>query len=275
MDAYNKVWVVPDQALVYEHEHGAFVGGCHLKVMLEQDYQAARAAAQDQAVPATTGVSAQAAQAIRDFIIPAVEREVNHGRNFARLRQVFYSMILATWYKQRLAGGLLGQIYVNQNKVRGVDLLDPETRRRIHDQYVESFKKGVYNYIREDQDPATGSVIPRKYFSGGVMAVQDLDRRPIAAMSPDEYRQKVSSPVSNRGHRLTVTVGLDRPAEEAPLDLAAVSSPMGEGTGRLELTKQQALAFLLGLGDMKSFGSRNTARGSVVDDLGAYLSVAI
>ena len=33
--------------------------------------------------------------------------------------------------------------------------------------YLEAFKKGVYDYIKEDYDPATQEIIPRKYFSGG------------------------------------------------------------------------------------------------------------
>ncbi|MEI7999580.1 MAG: hypothetical protein WCH62_08780, partial [Candidatus Omnitrophota bacterium] len=35
-------------------------------------------------------------------------------------------------------------------------------------QYLKAFKKGVYNYIKEDVDPQTQGIIPRKYFSGGL-----------------------------------------------------------------------------------------------------------
>lgn len=63
---------------------------------------------------------------------------------------------------------LLGKIYVDQNKVAGVDVQDKDVTRKIYNQYLEAFKTGVYNYIKEDYDPATNGLIPRKYFSGGV-----------------------------------------------------------------------------------------------------------
>ena len=37
-----------------------------------------------------------------------------------------------------------------------------------------AFKKGVYNYIKEEQDSLTQEIIPRKYFSGGVNFFGDL-----------------------------------------------------------------------------------------------------
>jgi curved DNA-binding protein CbpA len=39
----------------------------------------------------------------------------------------------------------------------------------IYQQYLKAFKKGVYNYIKEEPDPMTNQVMPRKYFSGGVV----------------------------------------------------------------------------------------------------------
>ncbi len=40
MNTFNKVWIVPDKATVYEHENSVFVIDRHLKVMLEEDYVA-------------------------------------------------------------------------------------------------------------------------------------------------------------------------------------------------------------------------------------------
>jgi hypothetical protein len=44
-----------------------------------------------------------------------------------------------------------------------------QDKDRIYQEYLKAFKKGVYNYIKEDPDPTTGQTIPRKYFSGGVV----------------------------------------------------------------------------------------------------------
>ena len=49
----------------------------------------------------------------------------------------------------------------------GVNIDDPKETQRIYQRYLQAFKKGVYNYIKEEQDSLTQQSIPRKYFSGG------------------------------------------------------------------------------------------------------------
>ncbi|MBI5149617.1 MAG: hypothetical protein HZA28_02440 [Candidatus Omnitrophica bacterium] len=177
MNTFNKVWIVPQKAVVYEHGNSAFVIKSHLKVMLEEDYLAREASsvkreAQNDSRDASRDTR-YASEIIKEVIIPAIETEVNEGKTFANLRQIYNSVILAAWYKQKLKVGnarersLLGQIYVDQSKTAGVDLKDKTVNEKIYNQYLEAFKKGVYNYIKEDTDPATQEVIPRKYFSGG------------------------------------------------------------------------------------------------------------
>src|SRR5208283_1942532 len=57
----------------------------------------------------------------------------------------------------------------------GVNIDDPQETRRIYQQYLKSYKKGVYNYIKEDIDLVTQETIPRKYFSGGIVfKISDL-----------------------------------------------------------------------------------------------------
>jgi len=38
MNTFNKIWIAPDKAVVYEHGSSVFVVEAHLKVMLEEDY---------------------------------------------------------------------------------------------------------------------------------------------------------------------------------------------------------------------------------------------
>ncbi len=199
MNTFNKIWIVPENASVYEHEETStvYLVDSHLKVMLEEDYVAAQhnsdasLVARDSkkhsdikratrhAMPAGRQ-ERLATNLIREILIPEIEREVNQGKTFANLRQIYHSVILATWYKRKFAVGnehlpagrqgaqsLLGHVYVDQNKTKGVDTQDKDINQKIYNQYVESFKKGVYDYIKEDYDPATRQIIPRKYFSGG------------------------------------------------------------------------------------------------------------
>ncbi len=180
VNTFNKVWIVPDKAVVYEHELSgparsiaAFVVESHLKVMLAQDYVAQQHNRSPEQVKRIEGKdyddfnSPQVTQVIREVLIPAIEEEVNHGQAFAQLRQIYNSSILAIWYKQNLKDSLLNQVYADKNKIKGIDLADKDIKDKIYHQYLEAFKKGVYNYIKEDTDPITQQIIPRKYFSGG------------------------------------------------------------------------------------------------------------
>ncbi len=189
MNTFNKIWIVPEKAVVFEDEKtsSTYVLESHLKVMLEEDY-----------VDVSNNVGAGLASArnnegggkplpynnsnnistpiIRDILLPEIEREVNEGKTFANLRQIYNSMILATWYKQNLKESLLGKIYMDQNKTKGIDIEDKQITQKIYDQYIASFKKGVYDYIREEYDSNTQEIIPRKYFSGGILgAVMNKD----------------------------------------------------------------------------------------------------
>ena len=80
--------------------------------------------------------------------MPAIEKEVNEGKNFALLRQINNSLILATWYKTALKASLLGKIYVDRAKTDGVDQKDVNDNQKIYEEYLEAFKKGAYNFIK-------------------------------------------------------------------------------------------------------------------------------
>lgn len=168
-NTFNKVWVVPLKAVVYENGSTAYVGETKLRVMLEEDYLTFDKSKTNDKKP-IVGVDPNtiASQVIREIILPELQTEVNEGQNFAPLRQVYNSLILANWYKKRLKDSIIAMIYVDKKKVAGVDIDDKEETQKIFAQYVEAFKKGVYSYIKEDFDPVTEEMIPRKYFSGGM-----------------------------------------------------------------------------------------------------------
>ncbi len=175
VDTFHKVWIVPDKAVVYEEGGNAFVGRRHLKVMLEEDFVALRATSDSSPVTSDsildTSHEPRVTNLIKSIIIPAIEYEVNSGQNFAKLRQIYNSLILSAWYKKRLKNNILSQKFVDQNKIDGVDVENKKIKEKIYGQYLAAFKNGVYNYIKEEYDPKTQQVIPRKYFSGGVSTV--------------------------------------------------------------------------------------------------------
>jgi hypothetical protein len=206
MNTFNKIWIVPEEATIYEHAKGAFVVKSHLKVMLEEDYlllDANKNSTQHGLGNMTKDdleiISGVSSQIVREILIPEIEKEVNAGKTFANLRQVYHSVILASWYKQALLNSLLGQIYVDKSKTDGVDVQDPTINQKIYDQYVEALKKGVFDFIKEDYDPVTQDIIPRKYFSGGVKLNGDF-----AMLPSDSQEARVAAAGIKVGDVVTV-----------------------------------------------------------------------
>jgi hypothetical protein len=178
VDTFNKVWITGDRAKVLERDNTGYVVGMHLKVMLESDYMATLKAnlvgadlvsAHERADIKSAATNDMAKSIIREIVLPAIEKEVNEGANFASLRQIFSSMILAAWYKNALKDALLNQVYADKGKTGGVESDDPAVKEKIYARYLEAYRKGVFNYIKEEADPVTGDTVPRKYFSGGVV----------------------------------------------------------------------------------------------------------
>ncbi|MBF0522556.1 MAG: pantetheine-phosphate adenylyltransferase [Candidatus Omnitrophica bacterium] len=194
MDTFNKVWIVPDKARVYVKGQTIFVVESHLKVMLEEEYLAI--SHQPSAVSQKLKVESRQLKAIlKEIILPAIEQEVNEGKNFALLRQIQNSAILAAWYKKNLKQTLLGQSYVDQKKTNGINSVDKEAVRKVYQQYLDAFKKGACNYIKEDYDPKTQTVVPRKYFSGGIVekVIGVLDQ--VVIVEAEQQLRQIHEPV--------------------------------------------------------------------------------
>ncbi len=188
-NAFNKVWIVPQYARVAVDGDTVYVVDGHLKVMLEEDYlklegNSAEQAGDDEILKPISKTL------IRDILIPEIEREINTGKNFAPLRQIFHSMILATWYKSNLRESVVNHLYADKQMVAGIDPVDLKLREQIYQRYLSAFKRGVFNYVKEDLHPHTQEPIPRQYFSGGITT---LDPAAIQPASTDEIDSTVLS----------------------------------------------------------------------------------
>ncbi len=163
MDSVNRVWITPGEIEVQERGGVAVIVKATLKVMTEDDYLSR----DGQASGAVTPEKNLMTQVFREIVIPELEREVNSGEHFIQVRQVYNALILAAWYKRRFKDGTLSKGYVDRGKTSGIVLADKTIRAAIYERYLEAYKKGVFNYVREETD-AAGEVLPRKYFSGGL-----------------------------------------------------------------------------------------------------------
>lgn len=195
-NTFNKVWIVPAKAKVYENHDKAFIVESKLKVMLEEDYVALQAKQQvdslssakplqntnDQMLTTKNSLSSQIA---REVLLPELEKEVNEGKNFAVLRQVYSSFILAAWFKQTLKDSIINKKYSDQSKVKGVDVDDKDVHQKIYAQYLVAYKKGVCDIMKVEFDPYIRKAIPRKYFSGGIEMRTHFDGSGIIEKTDD------------------------------------------------------------------------------------------
>lgn len=165
VDTFQKVWIVPDDVKIYEQGNSALIINSRLKVMAEQDYIALENNQQQ-----NKEVNDVTIEAIKKVILPEIEREINKGKTFANLRQIYNTLILATWYKEKFKQSLLSKIYVDQNKIKGVENIDPEVIDKIYDKYVEAYTQKLYDYVRKDYDVYEKKTIKRKYAAGGFSA---------------------------------------------------------------------------------------------------------
>jgi hypothetical protein len=179
IDAFNKVWIVPGAAEVYENKStgSVYIIDARLKVMTRKDYLSTQMSASasgqldgkasDDSLLGT-GTDVITGNVLREVILPLLQQEVNEGKDFVLLRQVYRSLILAVWYKKNIQRSLLQKVYVDRNKTAGVDTKDPGAAIRVWKKYEESFGEKSYRAVLEDIDPGTNEIISRQYVIGGV-----------------------------------------------------------------------------------------------------------
>ena len=163
----TRPWIVPDEIIIRQADDSAYIYKATLKVMLEEDYLKGSAVynfEDDRAKELNT----YAAQILREKIIPKLTQEINIAKRYAGLRQVYYSFILAQWFKQKFVNQ--GSVYSNlidRSNLTGLISKEAWSKTTYFNQYQKSFKDGEYNF-KVPVSTAYGQVI-RSYFSGGIM----------------------------------------------------------------------------------------------------------
>ena len=251
LNTFNKVWIMADNAEIFEKSQTALVTKSHLKVMLEEDYLALSKSSRGlihQTHRSENEPRADINKILRDIILPQIEQEVNQGKNFAKLRQIFNAIILATWYKKNLKHALMNEVYANKNQVKGIALPDPLIGQKIYAQYLQAYKRGVFNYVKEET--VQGQVIPRKYFSGGVVGK-------ISSLAINTELSKTDHAEISKSHLVDFAMTLSVPLRKSMLQFSSnnwsgsqqlpLLSDAGEEVGRMMITKRNAQANDIGI----------------------------
>jgi len=191
----NKVWIVPEKAVVYQKDNTALILDSHLKVMLEKDYLATQQNLKQKKISSEKeskgeekdeeeGAELLSSEVFRNIIIPEIEKAINQDSAFSPLRQIYHALILAKWYKDYFYNSLLYSAYVDKNKVAGIDSIDKEFVSIAYQEYLNLFKNGVQDLIRVEYSPYEQKNVARHYFTGGIFGTVENEYTSYFAGSP-------------------------------------------------------------------------------------------
>ncbi|MFA5099973.1 MAG: HEAT repeat domain-containing protein, partial [Candidatus Omnitrophota bacterium] len=180
----TRPWIVPGEIIMAQSQESAYVYKATLKVMLEQDYLK-DAQAYNNNDARFKELNEFSSQLIREEILPKLTRDVNSAKRYAGLRQVYYSLILAQWYKQKNSesslrgasqpslrgaeGDEANSSFAAQIDTRNLEGLTSKQqwlKQAYYQAYKKSFERGEYN--KEETVSSQGGLTIRRYFSGGV-----------------------------------------------------------------------------------------------------------
>jgi hypothetical protein len=160
-------WIVPGEVVISSTPTDVYVYKANLKVMLEEDCLkgSGEYSFKDERLKELNEYSAGL---IRKLILPKLTEDVNNARRYAGLRQVYYSLILAQWFKEYFRGDFPSyQSRINQKDISGLVSDKPSPVEDYFNAYRKSFKEGEYD-IKEQVVSAVYGQSIRQYRSGGL-----------------------------------------------------------------------------------------------------------
>ena len=170
-----RVWIVPGEVTVWANEESIYIVDAHMDVKLESEHLAGI----DKTYLSLPGTQVMGDPEIqkytegllKEMILPALVREVNTGPQYRELQQVFYSRIIAEWYKkrhrspQRAFGNIIGQGSADPWQSR-----EEWSAQAIFKRYLQSLENKEFD-ITEETETVSGQYIiktVRRYVFGGV-----------------------------------------------------------------------------------------------------------
>lgn len=186
VNTFYKIWVIPNNILIYEHKNKAFIKEASLKLMLEDDYLAQckdpvslssidkNSLNQPIKGDSLYRLNQEVKNYFKKNILPMIEDRVNNSKDFIPLRQLYYSLILASYLKRKMANKKIYAGYIDKEKTKTLALENSKRMIKvIYDSYLRSLKEGMYDCLRVEYDPYMRKQVRRKYFSGGIVAKVD------------------------------------------------------------------------------------------------------
>lgn len=184
-NSFKKVWITPSKSRILENKYSAFIKDATLKVMSEKDYIAYK---KQENIKNFVGSNDK----LNKEILNAISCDVNRGKNFSSLRQMYRATLLAIWYKKQFKNTFFYKIYADKKNVNGIDVSEQYWKDKIYKNYLTAFDKGVYDLLKREIDPVTNKTFNRRFFSGGLFLDQGdtIEYQPFSSSSLSELNNK-------------------------------------------------------------------------------------
>jgi len=211
---FSKVWVLPKKAHVIEYGNTAVISELDINVLRECDYLAMQ---KNNSSTTQTDVITKG-DSFEELIMPVIRDDVNHGENFARLRQFCNAFALAVWFKRKVKDSIYAY-YIDQQKINGIELNDKTVKEQVYALYTKAFTHGAYNYVKREPISAN-RYSNKRYVSGGIELPEEIVTSSVAT---DEQMREATV---NAGD--TVVRGSVKPiTRRQALQLGAVAVYLG------------------------------------------------
>jgi HEAT repeat protein len=218
-------WIVPGEIIISSTPTDVYVYKANLKVLLEEDYLKGSNGYlfKDQR---SKELNEYSAGLIRELILPRLTEEVNSAKRYAPLRQVYYSLILAQWFKHYFRGNYPSyQSRINQGDLSGLVSGNPWSVEEYFNAYRRSFREGEYDIKEQAYSLLQGTTI-RQYKSGGLQFGNILTGNPQARII---FGSKPGDPPLS-SYAVQAKIRPDLSITEGPVTVSSAASPEAAGS---------------------------------------------
>ncbi|MFA5275349.1 MAG: HEAT repeat domain-containing protein, partial [Candidatus Omnitrophota bacterium] len=162
----TRIWITPGEVIVCEDENSAYIYKAALNVSTEAAYLSNKQGHRSED-NLTKIINDYSSELMQELILPKIFKEVNTGKRYASLRQVYYSLILAQWFKRKFygAGGLYPYM-IDKKSLTGLTSDKRWSKDTYFKEYQKSFREKEYDLQVQVFNLMGRSV--RTYSSGGV-----------------------------------------------------------------------------------------------------------
>jgi hypothetical protein len=163
----TRPWIVPGEIILGDMGSSAFIYKANLNVLLEADYLKNTASSPKFIDDRAVALNEYSSELIKKLIMPLMIKDVNTAKRYASLRQVYYSLILAQWYKEKFKSAQTPfSSRINSRDLSGLTAAKPVDISQYFNAYARSYANGEYS-IKETVGTGFGMQV-RTYVSGGI-----------------------------------------------------------------------------------------------------------